>query len=95
MRNCVASYAEWCRRGSCSIWSLELHGFEGVQRRGTIEVRPSREIVQFRGRANTWPKPQEREIVRRWAARERLSMARRASTSDTVARTARFGWPGA
>ena len=75
MRNCVASYASWCRQGSCSIWSLELHSSEGVQRRQTIEVRPGREIIQSRGRANAQPKPQELDLLRRWAVREGLTIA--------------------
>jgi hypothetical protein len=75
MRHCVASYARSCASGSCSIWAMEVHAFEGVQKRQTIEVRGDT-IVQCRGRFNALPNDQERQILLRWAELERLQVSR-------------------
>jgi hypothetical protein len=74
LRHCVASYASACASGACSIWTMELHGFEGVQKRQTIEVRGDL-VVQCRGRFNKLPSEQEREILARWAQQEGLVIA--------------------
>jgi hypothetical protein len=74
MRHCVASYARSCAAGQCSIWAMELHGFEGIEKRQTIEVRGDL-IVQCRGRFNRGPTDREREILVRWAQQEGLQLS--------------------
>jgi hypothetical protein len=74
MRHCVASYARYCAAGHCSIWAMEVHGFEGVEKRQTIEVRAGL-VVQCRGRFNRPPDEQERQILLRWAEREGLRLS--------------------
>lgn len=76
MRHCVASYAQACARGSCSIWTVELHAFEGVSKRLTIELSPSGVVVQCRGRFNALPGEHELAVVRRWADQEGLQLGR-------------------
>jgi hypothetical protein len=75
MRHCVATYARSCAAGHASIWSLRHRWCDAVTARSviTIEVWPgSRSIVQVRGPANSVPRGGPLELVRRWAARERL-----------------------
>jgi hypothetical protein len=74
MRHCVAAYAGARAAGHCSLWTVELHGFELVQKRLTIEVRRNL-VVQCRGRRNAPPSEQERQIVMLWAQREGLEVA--------------------
>jgi hypothetical protein len=77
MRHCVASYAGSCLRRRTSIWTLEQEGFEGHQKVLTVEVNlASRMICQARGKRNALPSEKERNILRRWAERAGLGMAR-------------------
>ena len=55
---------------------MKLHGFEGVQKRQTVEVSGGRVIVQCRGKCNRLPSETEKQILRRWAQRERLEIHR-------------------
>jgi hypothetical protein len=76
MRHCVASYAQSCHRGKCSIWSMELETEEGIEPCLTLEVNHgSREICQARGKCNRVSTAQEKDIIRRWASREKLKVA--------------------
>lgn len=75
MRHCVASYSGSCASGHSSIWAMEVHGFEGVEKRQTIEVRGDT-IVQCRGRFNKLPSDQERQMLVRWAEQESLQLSR-------------------
>lgn len=76
MRHCVASYASSCHRGLCSIWGLSIETGNGIERLLTIELNnQSKEIRQIRGRLNRLSTEQEEEVVRRWAAREGLTLA--------------------
>lgn len=75
MRNCVASYASSCGRGSCSIWTMELHSFEGVHKRLTIEVSARGVIVGARRRCNRLLSAQDRLILQQWAEREGLQLS--------------------
>lgn len=76
MRHCVASYGDSCRKGHCSIWSLESLHLSNVSKHLTVEVR-SREktIVQARGKANRLPRADERRVLSRWAQQAGLRMA--------------------
>ena len=76
MRHCVSTYAQSCARGRCSIWAMELHAFEGVSKRLTLEVNAGGQIVQCRGRFNALPGEQDLAVVRRWAEQEGLQLGR-------------------
>jgi hypothetical protein len=80
MRHCVATYAGSCAAGQCSIWTMELHGFDGVERRQTIEVNRNRVIVQSRGKYNAVPNDQELQILKRWAEEQGLQVSRYIAT---------------
>ena len=75
MRHCVASYAPSCVAGHCSIWTVELQGYEGTAKKLTLEVR-DRTIVQWRKKFNAEPSAQDRRIVRLWAEREDLRISK-------------------
>jgi hypothetical protein len=77
MSHCVASYDLSCAFHRTSIWSLGVESNLGRRKRLlTIEAAlPSRVICQIRGKANRLPDQQEIQVIRRWAAQERLSVA--------------------
>jgi hypothetical protein len=68
MRHCVYGYKSQCTRGDTSIWSLTLDG----QRKVTIELSNSGDIVQARGLANRSMRPEERHAVQLWARSNHL-----------------------
>ncbi len=69
MRHCVYTYANLCRRGEATIWSLRLRHKEGEKRMATIEVNPRRRsIIQARAKCNARPGVRSLEIMRQWAA---------------------------
>lgn len=74
LRHCVAIYAEACLARRSSVWSLSSSGLRGQCRRVlTITVDPlTRTIVEARGRCNSRPKPDAREVMLQWAASRRL-----------------------
>ena len=73
MRHCVYTYADRCRRGETTLWSLRLRVKEGEKRMATIEVNPHRRaVVQVRGKCNSRPGARSLEILRQWAAHENL-----------------------
>jgi PcfJ-like protein len=76
MRHCVASYMHSCSTGRTSIWSLGLERNEQRRRRVlTVEVAVDRRVIcQARGKANRMPKEKEVNVLRRWAAREGLTL---------------------
>jgi len=72
MHHCVASYERLIARGKVSIWSLRHHG----RREATIEVAlGAGKVVQLKQICNIAPTDEQREVVRRWAERNRLVMA--------------------
>lgn len=74
MRHCVYGYRASCASGAISIWSLTSNdGFNEKKRRITIELRNSGEIAQARGLANRMPKPDEKNIIAKWASRNSLT----------------------
>ena len=76
MHHCVATYARSCVRRETSIWSLQMHNHEGSQRVLTVEVRlASKTICQARGKRNVMPDAKAKDIPRRWAAQEGLTLA--------------------
>jgi hypothetical protein len=73
MRHCVYTYADRCRRGEATIWSLRLRVNGEEKRLATIEVNPHRRsIVQTRAKCNARPGSRSLEIVQQWAAHARL-----------------------
>jgi len=77
MKHCVASYAQSCASGACSIWALEVETFEGRSKILTIEVENgARLICQARGKCNMLPGEKHRGILRRWAEQAGLSLAK-------------------
>jgi hypothetical protein len=76
MRHCVYSYADRCRRGETTIWSLRLRINDEEKRMVTIEVDPRRRtLVQARAKCNRWPGGRSAEIINQWAARTGLAQA--------------------
>ncbi len=85
-RHCVFTYANGCKNGGTSIWSLRVRGVQdkAARRLLTIEVNlHKRAIVQVRGRCNLTPSQFRaagrmgtgRKLLRFWAQREKLSLA--------------------
>ena len=57
MNHCVASYVPNCRRGSKSVWSMQVDAEGHSARVVTIAMHnPSRNIVEVRGRFNAVPR---------------------------------------
>ena len=92
-KHCVYSYVQCCVEGRSAIFSLRAfrkfaadYDAEGrpiwdrsfETRRVTVEVGPSRSLVQVRGPLNRPPTPEEREVLRRWAGEKGLLTAPRA-----------------
>ena len=76
MGHCVGSYAGRCAAGDCSIWRVKAAiGYLEDTERWTAEVSRDRVIVQVRGKCNEPPRAEVLEVLRDWAARERLSLA--------------------
>ncbi len=74
LKHCVASYAESCVRGACSIWSLDRRfGTDGrVSSVLTIEVDARHTVVQARGQANRLPTEQEKGMLAGWMQKASL-----------------------
>ena len=75
MRHCVGSYAASCASGRTSIWTMRMDDGQQERRVLTIDVRAcDRTIVEARGRFNAAPTEKSMMVLRRWAAREELSI---------------------
>ncbi len=68
MRHCVSTYAAKCIAGQSSIWSLRRRAAGDTQRLLTIELDRQNRAIRIRGFANRTPRPEERELLERWAA---------------------------
>ncbi len=69
MHHCVVTYKYSCVIGAVSIWSLTCEFPRGKVNRGvTLEVKSDGTIVQCRGFANRQPHPNEKAMVKLWAA---------------------------
>ena len=76
MHHCVYSYANRCRRGETTIWSLRLRINGEEKWMATIEVDPRRlSIIQARAKCNLRPGVRSLEIMRQWAAWAGLHIA--------------------
>ena len=77
LKHCVASYAQSCYKGKCSIWSLNMDQGFGIEKILTIKVRTSsKEIRKVRGFKDRLPETHEKNIIKRWADREDLEYAK-------------------
>ncbi len=75
-RHCVATYAQSCYAGKCSIWTMEAETKAGTEKCVTIEVHNTgRTIRQVRGNRNRFPTEEEKQILQRWATQETLRIA--------------------
>ncbi len=76
LKHCVASYAASCAHGRSSIWTMELHSNQELQKLLTIEVRTQDStICQIRGKCNRLATEKERLVVQRWATKAGLRLA--------------------
>lgn len=72
MHHCVATYEKLIQRGKVSIWSLRL----GEHREATIEVAlGAGKVVQIKQILNAEATEAQRDLVRRWAALNHLTVA--------------------
>jgi hypothetical protein len=75
MSHCVGDYADNCREGTCSIWSLRRYEGERFRRLVTIEVSTeSRMLVQICGPCNEPPTELDMKLIFQWAQREKLDL---------------------
>jgi hypothetical protein len=73
--DCVHSYADRCRRGETTIWSMRLRVDGEEKRMVTIEVDPHRRaIVQVRAKCNRRPGDRSAAIIQAWATRTGLCL---------------------
>jgi len=71
--HCVATYKQKCVYGDSSIWSLTReHPIGVIITSLTIELGRDRTILQCRGYANRGARPEEIEVIKRWAAEQGL-----------------------
>lgn len=76
LQHCVASYSYQCVRGLSRIWSLRRRRGANLRPVLTLEIDPCRwTIVQARGFRNRRASGRPLEIMRSWAAREKLRLA--------------------
>ncbi len=68
MGHCVATYANLCRTGQSSVWSLTAEDANGhVERLLTVQVSNwQRLIVQARGKCNRVAYPEEAAVLAKW-----------------------------
>jgi len=71
LKHCVYSYSTNIKNGLCSIWSLKENG----KRRVTIEVR-SGSVFQARGSCNMPATGKQKGIIKKWAAKNGISIRR-------------------
>jgi len=78
MRHCVAGYKARCVKGTTGIFALRSDTMlKPNQRHLTIEVVKQHNylaVVQVRGLANRMPRPQETDIIDRWASQRGLQV---------------------
>jgi len=75
MKHCVASYDRSCKSGRCSIFSLERMSINGTERCLTLEITHEK-LAEARGKYNRRPSHKEMDILRKWSAREGLSVSK-------------------
>jgi hypothetical protein len=78
MRNCVASYIDRCLSGSCGIFTVvyKNKSTQVTEKRATLEVLPSKELVQAKAKCNKLIDTETRKIVIRWAIDSGIKVTR-------------------
>lgn len=75
-QHCVASYANSCFKGHTSIWTLDVQTNVDSEKLVTIELHLRTKVIrQIRGLRNRLATPQEIKVIRRWAAKQGLTIA--------------------
>lgn len=78
MRNCVATYTRECVEGTSSIWTMRHWQGECEKPCLTIELEVQEGgkevVIQALGKTNRRAKPQEMQVVRRWAKENGLEI---------------------
>lgn len=74
MHHCIATYANACAAGKCSIWSMMFEDEQGKKKLLTIEVNRDKLIVEARGKYNRWPNSKEFRRLKDWAKKEDLKI---------------------
>lgn len=73
MRHCVATYIHRCARRRTSIWSMKVDSPSQRKRVLTIEVDPrTRRVWQAKGKRNSLPHGEAKEMLIRWVQQESL-----------------------
>lgn len=73
--HCVATYDVSCSSGESSIWTMDVYKNMNSFKLLTIEVDNKKKvIVQVRGRHNRLPFVHEVDVLKRWAAKAKLTM---------------------
>ena len=70
MRHCVGGYARKCFNNDCTIWSMRRLEGGKFYRMVTIEISRSKVIVQMRGKMNSNPGAEERDLIKSWASKQ-------------------------
>jgi len=69
MQHCVATYADDCEKGRCSIWSLRRHDDQGrVRPLVTIELDRNGHLQQAYAKTNQDPPAEYMAMIRKWMA---------------------------
>ena len=74
MRHCVASYGQRCMQGQSAIFSMFLDdGINRPERKLTIEINSSKQLVQARGRMNKSAEGQTQNVLGKWISANNIS----------------------
>ena len=75
LHHCVATFAQSCHGGVCSIWSMSVETDEKVRPILTIEVHNDRkEVRQVRGASNRHTRERELDALKHWSLQEGLTV---------------------
>lgn len=75
LNHCVATYADSCMSGGCSIWSMTVETNCISSSHLTLEIlNATKKIVQIRGAHNRLPTLEEMAIIKKWADDENLKI---------------------
>ncbi len=74
LNHCVATYADSCAQGYCSIWTMTCIRKNKAHKLLTIEVQRHGMIVQVRGKNNRECTRSELDLIRQWATKAGLTI---------------------
>ena len=76
LNHCVATYANSCKNGRSTIWTLDCQTEEGTEKLLTIELdQKTKTIKQIRGKRNRLATEKEKNVIYRWVDTEGLKVA--------------------